>query len=330
MFKQTWKRSMILLAAVCMLWGLSRATSLRFIEQRDNFYKIAIAEQKRLGLTNRVQLFAKYPTPEISLCKTTRVAPGATAEVVLPGKFAAGSKFLYENDAIEVLKESATLVQYRATIKAAPDAVPCLTMLHAITPVSGGTAVCKAVYVGAMPEWEFSAANGWLIRLIPVEEKIPPEGGGDPTILYRADFFRRPQPKPFESFQARMTLVQACPTGTYDVDLQVEEASHSSQSVTEEYQKIAQRLADPKITPQEYEKLLNRMSELATKMQAASEDMMKKLGEQTEQGKRLEDFGCKHMNFTLAGPAASGNLDCREASGATKEVKITGTMKKGA
>ena len=103
-----WKRWMVLLAAVCMLWGVSRATSLKFEQQRDAFLKIAAAERAKLGIGNHTQATAKYPTPEITLCKLTKVAPGGTATVVLPGKYVAGTKFLYENDSIEVVNDAVT------------------------------------------------------------------------------------------------------------------------------------------------------------------------------------------------------------------------------
>ena len=160
------------------------------------------------------------------------------------------------------------------------------------------------------------------------EEKIPPQGGGEPRGVYVAEFYRKGEAKPFETFPAHMSLADACPRGNYTVQLRYESEGVAAPSGIEEYQKIAQQMANPKITPQEYEKLLARMSELATKMQSASENMNKQISQQSELGMRLEKFGCKELEFTASAAAASGNLTCYDANtGAPKEVKITGGAK---
>jgi len=322
------KRVAVVVAAICTLWGVGRAASSRFEQQREAFLKVAVTERARLGLANNnVQLYAKYPSPEIALCKMTTVMPGATAQVVLPGKFVPGTKFLFENDAIDVVNDAVTAAQYRATIRAAADALPCITLVHGFSPVSGATAVCNAVYVGGLPAWEFAAANGWTVRLTPKEEKLPPEGG-EPTAIYMVQFYRRGESKPFEEFPGWMSLLEACPGGVYTVNLKLEEPTGSAPGGVEEYQKLAQRMADPNITPAEYEKLLQRMTALAENMQKQMEDMTEKSMQQAERQKRFEEFGCTRLEFSVNAGTASGNLDCRDAtSGATKEVKITGTVK---
>ncbi len=322
-------RCVVLAVAVCALWGIGRSAALRFHEQREALLKVAVAEQGRLGLTNRAQLFAKYPSPELGLCKVVQVSPGATAEVVVPGKFVAGSKFLFENDDIDVVKEAATTTEYRATIRAAANAAPCLAAVHAFSPVSAGAASCDAVQIGGTPEWQFSAANGWAIRLIPQEEKTRAKGRAA-GLAYRAEFTRRGERQPFETFPARMKLEDACPTGNYEVNLEVERDSGSAPGGVEEYQKLAQQMQKPGITPQEYEKLLQRMTELATQMQKSMEASSQKLNQSLEMEQRLENFGCKQLEFTLLGGTANGNLNCRDASGATQPVKITGTLKMAA
>ena len=100
-------------------------------------------------------------------------------------------------------------------------------------------------------------------------------------------------------------------------------------NVIEEYQKIAQRLADPKITPAEYEKLLARMSELATKLQSASETMVQQVTQQNDASLRFQKFGCGEMEFTAAtAAAATGKLECRDMeTGQVKDVQLTGSAK---
>ncbi len=330
MTSQRGMRWLVLLTVLCVAWGVTRATSLKFEQQRDAFVKYAIAERGRLGLST-TQAKIKYPTPEITLCEATPVAPGATAQVVVGGKFVPGTKFLYENDSIEVVNESATQIQYKGLIRAAQDALPCVTSLHAFSPVSGTTAACRAVYVSGLPDWEFSAANGWVVRLVKCEAEVPPKGGGDPRGKCVAEFYRRGEVKPFESYPAELALSDACPRSRYTLRIRPESAATTgpSTSVIEEYQKIAQRLSDPKITPAEYEKLLARMTELANKMQAGSEAMLKQTQQQNEASLRFEKFGCSEIEFTAATAAsATGTLECRDqATGQRKEVKLTGGAK---
>lgn len=316
-------RSLALVAALCILWGAGKSAALRFHQQRQELLKVAVAEQRRLGLTNRTQLLAKYPTPEITFCKVIDIEPGATAEVVLPGKYVAGSRFLYENDAIEVVKDSVTASEYRATIRAATDATPCLAAVHGFSPVSAAAASCDAVRIGGIFEGQFSAANGWAVRLIPQERKKD-----DNDWPYLVEFTKRGESRPFEKFPGVMRMEDSCSTGKYEVELRVKRESVSSPGGVEEYQRLAQQMQKPGITPQEYEKLLQRMTELATQMQKSMESTNQKVMENAEQANKLEMFGCKKLEFTVNGGAASGDLNCRDANGSPQPVKITGTLRK--
>lgn len=124
---------MAALVAVLMIFGIARAANSHYMEKRSAFYESLDGERKRLGLTDRVRLKAQYPTPEISLCHAAHVAPGGTANVLVKGKFSLGSKFLFENDNVEVVNEHATATEYSATVKVPATAGPEYSPLHVFT-----------------------------------------------------------------------------------------------------------------------------------------------------------------------------------------------------
>src|SRR5579864_759136 len=119
-----------------VVFGIARAANSRYAERRSAFFDSQAAERKKLQLADWSQVKAKYPTPEITLCHAAHVAPGGTAEVAVRGKFVPGSKFLFENDAVEVVKESATSTEYHATVRIASDIGPTYSPLHVFAPVS--------------------------------------------------------------------------------------------------------------------------------------------------------------------------------------------------
>src|SRR5579872_4059892 len=117
--------------------ALSRAAQFRFQEKEQAFRQLCKEQLQKLGLT-RDAAKAKYPTPEIQLVSGGGcLTPGATGEVVVKGKFAPDTKFLFTNDHLEVLKETLAGNEYRATVKVASDIGPQVADLMAITPVTG-------------------------------------------------------------------------------------------------------------------------------------------------------------------------------------------------
>ena len=113
--------------------AISRATQFRFQEQEQAFRRACSDQLKKLGIT-RGAAKAKYPTPEILMVSGGCLAPGATGEVAVKGRFAPDTKFIFENDNVEVVKESLAASEYRATLKIAPDIGPQTASVMAITP----------------------------------------------------------------------------------------------------------------------------------------------------------------------------------------------------
>ena len=189
--------------ASMLLLGIVRAGSSRNEDREKAFLEKCAAERKRLGLDNAT-LKERYPTPEMG-CGCASTIPGGTAEVVARGNFLPGALALFDNEKVEVLKETIVAKkgeysEYRATIKVPPSARLDVVGLRIHYPVIGGNATCDAVYIGGRYAWDLTADNGWRIKLTPVKEIR--SGGECPQMTYRAEFYRSAESKPFEVREA--------------------------------------------------------------------------------------------------------------------------------
>jgi len=296
-----------------LTFGVARSATNRYKERLQAIEATAQSERKRLGLTDKPKdLVAKYPTPEIQLCRLVTVLPGSTAEVVIKGKFAPGTKFLFENDIFGVVKETVTAGEYRATISAPRNSGPTYAYLHAFSPVSHGEVSCLAVLVGGKYQWEFTADNGWRIRLSPVSQKTSPDAKTLPEQFYRADFFRGAEAKAFITLDAKLNMVEAPPEDRYLAHLSVQQPKDMA-----ELEKLQQRMQDmSKLSPQEMEQLMERMGQLAEKMADPNQGIMAGVQEMTE-------MGCGEIRFRVQPDGVKGELACSGRG----PVPVKGTMK---
>lgn len=317
----------LLTVAIVFLWvlGITRASTRRYEERQKALLVELAAEQQRLGLTDRAVLFAKYPTPEITLCRMTRVLPGATGEVVLRGKFAPATKFLFENDSVEVVKEVVTATEYRATVRVPPGIGPSYAFLYAYAPVSGANARCSTLYIGGKYQWDFTAENGWRILLRMLDERFSPDADRLPDPLYRAEFYRGSEPKPFETLQVALSLDKSPWEESYSGSLREPEAGQSSAQA--EMQKLMEKIAAGKLSQEEMEKLSQRLQELSEQTMRELQATMTKMSSPDyakEVERKEKEFGCHYINARLTATGAEGNLTCGEK---VATVLIKGTMK---
>ena len=322
--KQLSKWSAVALSALVVL-GLARASNSHYREQRSAFVESQAGERKRLGLSGG-QIASKYPTPEITLCHAARLAPGATGDVTVRGKFVPGSKFLFENDNVEVVKESATATEYHATVKVPAGLGPGYSPLHVLAAVSGfeATTHCPAVYIGGKYEWDFSAQNGWRIKVSTKQDPFPPDGS-DPVGAYSVGFYRANESQPFQVRDLQLGLAADLYGSSYSAGLA--ESQAAAQKDADDYQTIMKKLGDPNLSNQEREKLLNRMIEASTKQTAEMQKAMDPNNMRQQQEKAAQDqveFGCQHMSFTTSAEAVTGTVTCGQKVGT---LKITGARR---
>ena len=87
--------------AVLMLAGLGllRGALTGFQQKQQALRAASRSELQKLGIT-RDAAKAKYPTPQITLASSACLIPGGTGEVVVKGKFAPETKFVFETDQV--------------------------------------------------------------------------------------------------------------------------------------------------------------------------------------------------------------------------------------
>jgi len=304
--------SAVLLAAL-VCFGIARASNSHYAELRSAFYESQQAERKRLGLTDWAQVKAKYPTPEIALCRAAHIVPGVTGEVTVRGKFVPGSKFLFENDAVQVVNETATATEYHATVRVRAGVGPTYSPLHVFAAVSGIEAShpCPAVYVGGKYEWEFTAQNGWRIKLHPKGDSFPQDGANSTS--YTAEFYRGNETKPFEVREFGLGLGGPLYGNSYSGGFA--EASNQPGSMPD-MEQIMKKLTDPSTSPEERERLAQKMTE-------AQQQMMDPTNAVKAQQKDAE-FGCKNMHFNDSADSVDGQISCGQKVGT---ISIKGTRR---
>ncbi len=317
----------IMAAAVLVLVALAvgRAAAFRFQEAEKAFRQACRAELQTLGI-DRGAAKAKYPTPYIASISSGCLLPGATAEVVVTGKFVPGTKFVFQNDNIQTVKESLSGGEYRATVKAAPGIGPQTADLTVISPVTCITArQQRAIAVGGKYEWNLQAANGWRIEARPAA--VGACGG-----VLKADQFRRPdryevlfyragENAPFEKRQAELQF-SLWNRANYAFSLKEGGAGGSGNP----YEAMATKLADPNLPEAERQRLMQELMKAQAEMVAKMQQMADPAFIQAQQAKKLQ-FGCEFIELEAPPGAAAvaGTMRCSDQVG--RQIKLTGSMK---
>ncbi len=300
--------------------GLARAVAFRFQEKENAIRQANQEEMKKLGLTQAAAK-AKYPTPEIGLVSSACLLPGGTDDVVVKGKFVPGTKFIFQNDSLEVVKESLTGGEYRATLKAAAGIGPQTAAVVAISPVSGiTTRHDRAAVVGGKYEWTMEAANGW--KIVARSAGGQPCGGpGSADDPYQVLFYRKGEANPFETRAA--TLYSSIWEKT-NHRFRISQEDPKIAGAAEDMRSLVQKMSDPKITAAQRDQLMRQIQ----KAQAGVMAEAKKMADPSYR-KQLEasgqQFGCEMIELAAAGGALTGRMRCAQAVGT--QIALTGAMR---
>jgi hypothetical protein len=300
--------------------GLCRAALFRFQEKEQAIRQACREQLKALGLTYGVAKI-KYSTPEIHMVTASCLPPGGTGEVVIKGKFVPETKFVFQNDNLEVVKESLAAGEYRATVKVAPGIGPQSASVMAITPVTGLTVrQADAVAVGGKYEWTMDSANGWKIVARSTGAKACPEKSysGHP---YEMEFTRNGETKPFE--KRRATLHFSLYERT-NFRFSIDQQDAQSQAEAEDLQTLMKRMMDPKLPSAEREQIMKRMQSFQAQMQARVTKMTDPSYIKAQEAKRLE-FSCERIELEVKGGFFTGQMRCSDKVGT--RINLTGTMK---
>ncbi|RPI22600.1 MAG: hypothetical protein EHM61_21900 [Acidobacteria bacterium] len=303
--------------------GLVRGSLTNYEAKRKAIIAACAAERAKLSPTARNNVKADYPTPEITLIKSACVTPGGTGQLLVKGKFVQGTKFLLQSDTIEIVNETATTTEYRATVKVPSGIGPEEASIECYSPVSGIYAQGQkpAVIVTGKFEWDLKAANGWIIKARPLEDtRCTAAAQGD--LNYSIEFFRGTETAPFQKRSAQLRYSPwSNPPFRFSID--AEEASLDGQAQMTE---LAKKLYNPNLSDAERDKLMAQLQTLQEKMVAQMSDMnaMQRKAKEAEQ--RKKEFGCRGIELQiLPGSAVQGEMSCGELVG--HDIKLTGTMK---
>lgn len=343
----TLKKMFEYLASACLvvllLWGMVRASTSKYVQQREEIFNQCGVDRQRLGL-NDVALRQKYPTPEITLCRAIRVAPGATGEVVVKGNFQRGTRFLFDTDKIQVVKDGLVGSDYHATIRVAQSVLPDYANVYSYQPVRCMSTSCLAVNIGGKYEWDLAADNGWRIKLEPVNETaVQPDRTAS---TYRAEFYHPGEAKPFEvrnvdlschedqchgvigEGNADEALKQKAVQGMMNRSpAEQQQSQNAMQQAQAEMAQLQQQMQNyTKLSPQEQKALMARMQEVSKRL---SDAMTPKAVAEAQQQmeKNKQEFGCAGMSLSLKGNALAGIMACGEKVGQRGHLSLTGSVK---
>jgi hypothetical protein len=308
-----------LLVVVCavLAWGTTHAALSKYQEKRKEILAACKAARDKLGVEQQKQVACL--TPEIALVSPVVASPGQVVEVAVTGRFPAETRFLFESDSVEVVKESAAANSYRATIKVAPGGGPEALDVVAFIPVCCKSARASgAVAIGGNFEWDLKAGNGWIVKARPA---APAAGGRSAELAYKLEFYRGSETAPFARRTATLYPAQSDPPSyRFSISEQDESSSMGAQG---EMAALFQQMADPKLSDAAREKLMQRL-------EAVQANMSKELAKMSDpaymkqQQAQQEEFGCTAINLDSRNGALTGNMICGQKAG--RDIKLTGTM----
>lgn len=256
-------------------------------------------------------------TKEINLTplalKTT--PPGSVVDLTIKGKFPAGSRFIFDGDNVEVVKEKVSENSYDVSLRIAPLAGPSVIQTEVFLPVTcGQSGWVPVAIVGGKYAWDLtSSTNGWKVQLRSdgAGLALTPDGKFEET--YTAEFYRNSEAKPF---QVRRATLSPVGEGLYAFSVS-DAASKPGETGVESLQatqdRIMKRMADPTVSDAEKEKLSAEFS-------AALEKFGTQVNTFVAQTNDL--FTCRPGSLKWDGKTASGTLQC-----SMNALNLTGTMK---
>ncbi len=304
----TLKKFSLILVLTLLTLGLSRAAMFRWQEKEQ-----AIRQGCQRG-------GAGCPTPEIHMITGSCILPGTTGEVIIKGKFPAGTKFVFENDNLEVVSESPAANTYRATVKVPAALGPQTAPVMAITPCCASVRRDGAVVVGGKYEWNLQAQNGWRVQARLLNDtRCGSSGGGESN--YEMLFFQGSAPTPFEKRRARLSY---SPWDRMNYRFSIDQTDTTALSAQEEAQQLMKKISDPNTSDAERDRVMKRIEALQKEMMANMQKMINPAEIQKMEQKKL-DFGCDSLELQLTGSTAQGSMRCSQKVG--RSLSVSGTMK---
>ncbi len=308
--------AILAITAIMLCWGITHAALSKYQLKQQAIMDACKAARKNYAST---QPALKCDTPEISLRTPIVAKPGETVEVVINGKFPAGTSFVFGSDNIEVLKETSNANSYRATIRIAPGGGPETLSVQAITPLCCKIAYAsEAVVINSNYQWDLKASNGWAVK---AQSIAAAPGASSREMQYMLEFFKGAATTPFTKRRASLHPSQGDVPSYY---FSISNQDETQMSPQLEMQAIMEKMMNPNTSDAEREKLTKQMEQISTRMTADLKKMTDPKYLQNLQAQEQE-FGCTAINLKVQNGAATGNMLCSDKVG--RNLTMTGTMK---
>lgn len=305
--------SLQVVAGVMLCWGMTHAALSKY-EQKERAIRESCRAQREKMTPQQKQ--TRCDTPQISLVSRSRIKPGETTEVVINGKFPAGTAFVFQSDSLEILNESCNANSYRATVKAEAGALPKTISVTALTaaPCCMGAYLSHGLTLAATYAWELQGSNGWKIKAQP----LPADPARKEELLYALEFFRGTDTTPFAKRRATFHPAEG---DSNSVSFSISSQDESSANVQDQFESVGKQLQNPNLSDAERDKLMKKMETLVAQMTKTMQDTgyIKKLQAQEQ------EFGCTGAHLSLQKGALSGTMNCSQKVG--RSITLTGTMK---
>jgi hypothetical protein len=301
--------------------ALVRAQSSGFQAKRAELRKQAEAAQQAEGLAgtaNRKALFAKYPTPEITLARPLVLAPGGTGALSVPGKFAPGTAVFAGSDAITLADVVVAAASVKASVTAKAGLPPQWARVYALAPVSLAE-TWTPVFIGSPPAFSLTASNGWTVKVTP-EAKAFTVSEREARVSYKAEYFKPGETTPFQTASGPLEIgANSEMPGRYNLMLGAGQAG----SAMEEYQELSKKMVAMmqagKVGTKEFDALQKRAEAAQARWM---KEMEVQVADPASMQKKQDDFGCETISLTVDGARVTGSVSCGKNVGT---LQVTGT-----
>jgi hypothetical protein len=318
--RSTWIPAVLVFASLAANVALS-AQSAKFQAEMNRLNAEFAAAAKAKGLKFDEGLSATYPAPELRPVKVQKVTPGGSIAVTISGKFPAGAGVLSQRDGAVLSGGAMTAASYSARLTVGASEPPGFVQLYAYAPISFAVSNVPVAFIDTVYSGEFTAANGWTVKLTPKDKSFTIVGDRNASLTYQVDFFKPGETKPAETRIGTQNFSQSdAPASRLNINLT--EAKASAQA---EFEELSKKLGDPKLTDAQREALGERMAQAQTRMM---EEMVRGASDPAAAQKKVDDFGCRLLQvYPGEGTAVTGNFLCgKNFSGGMLATKGTLTV----
>lgn len=301
--------------------GLTRAVVFKFREKETAFREAARAKLKASGMTYGVAKIT-YFTPQVGLVISACVSPGGTAEVSVKGKFAPGTKFIFENDNVNVLKESLTATEYRATVQAPPNIGPQTANVRIMSDYTALSAeAMNVLQIGGNWEWNINAGNGWKVIARSRGKSCPaaPQNASG-ELLYDLSFYHAGETQPFEKREA-MLYYSMWDSENYRFG--ISQTDQKQQAAQEDMQALVKQMMNPNLTDAQRAALMTRVQKAQEQQLKQVQEMTNPANVQKMQAAR-DRFGCENIYLQERDMKLTGRMRCAPKVG--ERIPITGVV----